>query len=606
MTFTLSDEQKAIVKHGDEPLLVIAGPGTGKTRCLAHRAAYLIIEKGINPKKILAITFTNTAAEEMLDRLEKIGLVEMPYVTTLHSFAKSLLHINSSKLGINPNFLIPDPKYEIFLIIEDVAKDLCLQISTANIISTSIHAKMARGKLNSLNSPEQKFYNRFSQLLKFYKAVDFNNIIFLAYLLLTENSDVKEYYNNSLAYILVDEYQDLNPTEQWLIDALTKNGRGLAVFGDDDQSIFGWRWADPIGIVHFDKKFSSIVILELTESWRCPEVILEAAKQVIRHNKNRRNKFLKAKKEGGQLILYEAGGPRDEAIWVAEEVKKLTGKKKEEIVILCLNKDLIVPIEQELKKRNLNFVISFRKKYLLASPSVRKLLVLLRIRKDPSDNLAVRQLLELAYGVGDKCIKSLRDKAERDNISLFESMELAISNKKWVRWRKALVRIMEEISEIEKLDISGTPQVFIEGLKLYIEEERDVNELLDKIDFRKITTIEEFSGEIEKLIFDQLRESKISVSSDRITVMTMHSAKGLEADIVFLPGLEHGVFPRSRDIEEERRLFYVALTRARKTVYLSYAKMRKDSVSRGYRPYSEGRPSRFISEIPNKLLTTVN
>lgn len=606
MSFILSDEQKAIVEHGDVPLLVLAGPGTGKTRCLTHRIYYLIKEKGVNPKEILAITFTNTAAEEIIERLETMGLTEMPHVTTLHSFAKNLLHTYSYKLEISPNFVIPDPKYETSLIVKDAADDLGWQVFTATKISTSIHAKMARGEIDYLEPEEQKFYKRFLQLLRFYKAVDFHNVIFLAYLLLIKNPDVKENYNRILSYILVDEYQDLNPTEQWLIDTLTKNGKGLSVFGDDDQSIFGWRWADPTGIVHFDEKFPLIKVSELTESWRCPYVILEAAKHVIRHNKNRRDKNLRAKKDGGQIFLYKAKGPRDEAIFISEKIKEISQKEAGKIIVLCFNKNLLAPLEKEFEKKNLKFSITFRKDDLLSPSSVRKLLALLRIRKDQSDNLALRQLLELSYGIGDECIKFLRKKAMEENISLFHSVKLSISDKKAVRWKKALIRVKQEISDVKNLDISDNPKVFIKRLRPYLEEEKDVNKLLDKIDFGKIKTIEEFLEKIEQLIFDHLREAKVSGLTDRITIMTMHSAKGLEDDIVVLPGLEYGIFPRGKDIEEERRLFYVALTRASQAVYLSYAKMRKDSISRGYRSFSEGHPSQFIQEIPDEFLTKLN
>lgn len=607
MSEVLSDEQKAVVMHSNQPLLVLAGPGTGKTRCLTNRIAFLIKKKGISPKKILAITFTNTASEEMLDRLKKMGLSKAPQVTTLHSFAKNVLHTNASKLKIDSDFIVPDPKYEVSLIVEDVAIDLGLQISEANKIYKFICSKMASGISSVLKPNEKIFYGRFLKLLKFYKAVDFNNIIFLTYSLLSKNPDVKKHYNNYLSYVLVDEYQDLNPVEQWLIDLLTNDGQGLAVFGDDDQSIFGWRQADPKGIVLFDKKFPSVKVRELTESWRCPDVILRAAREVIRNNTTRKTKELKSKKKGGQVILYEAGGPKNEAVWITERVGELIKKGVKEIVILCFNKDLLIPIEKEFKGKNLEFVTSFKKDYPLASPSVRKILSLLRIRKDKTDNLAIRQLLELTHGVGKKCIKFLRDKAENDNITLFESFKLAILDKKAKRWKKGLEKLMQEISTTNNLSLSSNnPALLIQELKAYIKKDKRIDKLLFSINLKQVNTLEDFLEEIEKLIFDQLRESKVTVSSDKVTIMTMHSAKGLEANAVFLPGLEADVFPGSGDIEEKRRLFYVALTRAKELIYLSYAKMRKDSVSRGYRPYSEGYPSQFIKEIPEKLLTITN
>ncbi len=630
---SLNPQQLSAVKYTEGPILIFAGAGSGKTRVLTHKIAFLIQEKGYQPNQILAVTFTNKAAKEMKLRVQNL-LPKIPVnsikIGTFHSICARILRTEIYKLGYTQAFTIYDQK-DVKNLLKDIIKrqNYDLQQFSPSAVNSYI-SKLKNSMLypNDLLRQEENFfekrlsliYDEYQKQLKVNNAVDFDDLILLTIKLFENDITTLNKYQKKLKYILVDEYQDTNKTQFQLIQLLSNNTCDICVVGDDDQSIYGWRGADIKNILEFKDNYENPKIFKLEQNYRSTEIILSAAYSVIKNNKNRANKKIWSDKIGGNLIsVHLSQDERFEARKIIQNIhlEYKNGRNYEELVILYRTNAQSRAIEDELRKNNIPYKIVGGVKFY-DRKEIKDILSYLRLIVNPKDNLSFERIINFpARGIGKTTINKIKKYAEEEEISLLDAIEKDLSvGKKQLKsidlFRNLILELSLKCKEFNPIEII---KLLIE--KIQLKDYYD-NQISDENNERwanieeLISTISEYS-EINPNLFlkDFLEEVSLLTDIDRwnnenstVTLMTLHTAKGLEFPVVFICGLEEGLFPivgaleEENELEEERRLFYVGLTRAMEKVYLTYAQTRRRF---GGTP-NYNRPSQFIKEIPNKLL----
>ncbi len=619
MLDNLNEMQIKAVKHKDGPLLIIAGAGSGKTKVLTTRIAYLINNYNVNPSNILAITFTNKAAGEMKQRITNLIGNTSLLATTFHSFGLKILRENYEKLGFTSAINIMDSEDSLILI-KKILKDL-------NIDPKMFSPYMIRNKISNNKSefimPEEyskycyceeddivsKVYTKYQEILFKNNSVDFDDLLILPIKLFLNNEDVLEYYQDKYKYILIDEYQDTNHAQYLLTKMIAKKYKNICVVGDSDQSIYAFRGANYKNILNFEKDYKNAVTIVLEQNYRSTKTILEAANSVIKNNDQRKEKNLWSTKEEGEKIIYhKAEDEVDEANYCIREIKKLLKENVElkDIAILYRTNAQSRVFENELLKQNMPFRIigSF---YFYQRKEIKDLLAYLRLIHNKKDDVSLLRIInEPKRGIGLKALEDLQAKANMYNTSLYE----AITEGKTLEFKniiEELTKKSEDMSLTEFIDLVLDKT----GMKKSLEEaktlEADIR-LENLEEFKSVTkSFEEKIGliSLEEFLMEVSLVSDIEEYKDdpnRLTLMTVHAVKGLEFPYVFIVGLEEGIFPHKNsyskdELEEERRLMYVAITRAEKKLYLTSTKKRVI-----YGEEKIGVLSRFVNEIDKNLL----
>jgi len=636
----LNPEQKEAVKHSEGPLLIMAGAGSGKTRVLTHRIAYLIGEKEVPHWSILAITFTNKAAREMKNRVARIigGQAEEMWISTFHSMCVRILRKDIDRIGFNRNFTILDSSDQK-TVIKRLVKEM--NIDPKKFDPRTILGSISSAK-NELKTPEDfaktangyydetvlKVYKAYQKELKKNESLDFDDLIMTAIKLFKLVPEVLEYYQRRFRYVMVDEYQDTNRAQYMLVKMMADRHQNICVVGDSDQSIYRWRGADIQNIMSFEKDYNNATVVMLEQNYRSTKRILEAANKVIDKNTGRKPKNLWTENiDGEKLNYYEADNEHDEAQFVVGRVKEHidSGKyKASDIAVLYRTNAQSRVIEELFVKSNLSYTIVGGTKFY-DRKEIKDLLAYLRLVANPADDISLRRIINVPKrGIGNTTLDKIQDYANLHDISLFQTIQeidkLGLSGRftkmlkefgdqlrGWVQMQEYLpvMELVEELLEktgyrdMLKNDSSLEAEGRLENINEFLtvaKEFEDVNE--DK-------TLVAFLTDLA-LIADIDKVEDDDETSEKILLMTLHSAKGLEFPLVFLIGLEEGIFPHSRslaeevEMEEERRLAYVGITRAEQRLYISRARMRTLYGKTNMNP-----PSRFLSEIPNELIEAI-
>ena len=619
---TLNDKQMEAVLHTEGPLLILAGAGSGKTKVLTTKIAYLIEEKDVSPFEILAITFTNKAAKEMKTRLiDLVGEVaNYCQVSTFHSFGLKLLRENYSLLGYDKNFTIMDSD-DSLTVIKKIMKDMNIDPKQVNprairnvissckneIMTPSDYERLAAGDFEKI---VLDVFKKYEKTLKNNNAVDFDDLLILPIKLFRENKGVLEKYQERFKYILIDEYQDTNEAQYVLSKLISKKYRNICAVGDNDQAIYSFRGANYRNILNFEKDYKDAKVVLLEENYRSTKNILDTANCVIKNNKNRKDKNLWSEKgEGDKVTYYRAFDEKEESFFCVNEIKRLhsEGVSYEDMAILYRTNAQSRTLEEEMLKHNLPYRVvgSF---YFYSRKEIKDLLAYLRLIHNEKDDISLLRVINTPKrGIGLKTIQNLIDKADKEGISIYE----AIISGKELEFKK----IIEELKEISN-NVSLTELVekvlVVSGIRKELESEKTLESdirLENLEEFKSITaSFESVDGLVsleDFLLETSLVSDREEYRSDtnKVSLMTVHSVKGLEFDYVFVVGLEEGIFPHmnslgnSSELEEERRLCYVAITRAKEKLYLINTRKRmlfgKEQVNT---------PSRFLSEIDKDLL----
>ncbi|MFJ7748221.1 DNA helicase PcrA [Peribacillus sp. NPDC097295] len=634
----LNEQQQKAVKATDGPLLIMAGAGSGKTRVLTHRIAYLMVEKEIAPWNILAITFTNKAAREMKERIRAIlgGASEDIWISTFHSMCVRILRRDIDRMGFNRNFSILDTTDQQS-VVKQILKDRNLDPKKYDY--RAILGSISSAK-NELVGPEEyqktasdfftkvtaDVYTEYQKRLRKNSALDFDDLIMMTIQLFQLVPEVLEYYQRKFQYIHVDEYQDTNRAQYMLVKLLASRFRNLCVVGDSDQSIYRWRGADIANILSFEKDYPNATMIFLEQNYRSTKKILEAANKVIDNNQNRKPKNLWTENvAGNKLSYFRADNEQGEAQFVAGKINELTlnGERKySDIAILYRTNAQSRVMEEVLLKSNINYAIVGGTKFY-DRKEIKDLLAYLRLIANPDDDISLRRVINVPKrGIGATSMDKVADYANQYDVSIYKALEsvemIGISGKATKAAREFHTLITNYTNQQEYLSVTELVEEVVEktGYREMLKAEKTIEaqSRLENIDeFLSVTKSFESNSEDKSLVgfltdlalvadIDKLDENP-EEANDAVTLMTLHSAKGLEYPVVFLLGLEEGVFPHSRslmdeeEMEEERRLAYVGITRAENELFLSNAQMRTL-----YGRTSMNPVSRFIAEIPAELL----
>ncbi len=624
----LNSEQLKAVTSPDGPLLILAGAGSGKTRVLTHKIAYLISEKNVSPYSILAITFTNKAAAEMRERLSNLcpGQAEMMWIKTFHSTCLAILRTNAEYLGYKSGFTIYDDTDQKNVVKEcmkrlNIDSDKIPPKNCAAVISDSKNKMITPEKFSEiygndyLRSIYGKIYSEYQKILLSNNAMDFDDLIMLTVRLFKENPEVLKFYRNKFKYILVDEYQDTNNAQYQLVSLLCSEHRNICVVGDDDQSIYKFRGADIRNILDFEKEFPEALTIRLEQNYRSTQNILDAANGVISHNTGRKGKSLWTDEGKGNAIkVYKADNEYAEADFIARKINEL--KKdfslKDMVVLFRTNNQSRVLEERfrfaGIPHRLLSGVRFYDRK------EIKDIMAYLRVIVNPDDDISLkRSINEPKRGIGKTSMEKAEEIARSKGVSLFEaivnySSEIGKSGEKMLEYASLIEDFRQDAENIplgefvEKVikksgyynaltmvgDIESQSRLdnlgeLISGAKSFEESQEDTSlrSYVDSISL--VSDIDNYDEE-----------------EDSVTLMTIHMAKGLEFPVVFIAGSEDGLFPSERSkyeedgIEEERRLAYVAITRAKKELFMTYANQR-----RVFGKTEFHKPSLFLAEIPD-------
>lgn len=617
----LNKEQIEAVKTIDGPVLVMAGAGSGKTKVLTTRIAYLI-EEGIPSYNILAITFTNKAAAEMRDRVSNLIGDVSSFIGTFHSLGVRIIRENHDILGLPNNFTIIDSD-DTNTIIKKLLKEMNLdskQYSPSyvrNRISFIKNQMLTDGELDRLfNTPMDKVvvevYHRYNNKLKTSASVDFDDLLLLPVNLFKERKDILEYYQDKYRYILIDEYQDTNPVQYKLSVMLSSKYKNIFVVGDMNQSIYAFRQADFRNISNFEKDFKGAKVIKLEHNYRSTNNILSAANEVIKHNTERKDLKLFSDNGDGVKIKYmRAYDEKHEIALVIDEIKHLLseGYKNEDIAILYRTNAQSRAIEDVFLAKGIPYKV-FGSYYFYNRKEIKDLISYLRLIYNPHDEISLRRVINTPKrGIGESAIAAIEERAKQQNISMFDALE--------TRKELEFKEIIEDlIKRSESLSLTELIDEVLErsGMKKELESSKALEDeirLENLMEVKSITaSFEERTGSAN--LGDFLEEvsliadiSNHTEDGDVVTLMTLHSAKGLEFPVVFLVGMEEGLFPHNmslmeNNLEEERRLCYVGITRAKERLYLTNAKRRML-----YGKENMNIPSRFISEIDEKLIEKI-
>ena len=630
----LNDKQKEAVLATEGPCLVIAGAGSGKTKVLTHKIAYLLSEKNVKPWNILSITFTNKAANEMKQRVEKLvgeASQEM-WLGTFHSICVRILRRFIDRIGFDTTFLIFDSTDQRTLVKECIKS---IGLDDKLFTDRSVLSEISNGK-NDMLEPKAyqvkyngdfrkekigEVYELYQKKLKENNALDFDDIINYTIKILTENPDVLEYYTEKFKYVLVDEYQDTNKAQFMLVSILASKYGNITVVGDNDQGIYSFRGADITNILNFEKDFPGSKIVKLEQNYRCTGNILRAANAVIKNNENKYDKKLWTENEEGKLpCIYKAEDEYDEASYIVKQINMLKMEeylKLSDFVILYRMNSQSRAIEDILRRENIPYKIIGGLKFY-ERKEIKDIIAYLRLIFNTSDNLSLKRIInEPKRGIGKTSLDNIQDISDKTGKSMYEIIKYAEQYE--LNRVKAnsiqFVEVIEElrkqvnqipISELIKLTLNKTGYVKALENENTIEAESRIQNLEEFL-----TVAIEFEEQMAENTLAEFLESisltsdidNMEESEDTVTLMTLHSAKGLEFPVVFLVGMEEGIFPgyksigEIKELEEERRLFYVGITRAMQYLYLTCAKRRTIFGSTSY-----NQMSRFLKEIPKDLL----
>ena len=640
---TLNDRQKEAVLHTEGPLLILAGAGSGKTRVLTHRIAYLIEEKGVNPWNILAITFTNKAAGEMRERVDNlVGFgSESIWVSTFHSMCVRILRRHIEALGYATNFTIYDTDDQ-----KTLMKDVCklLEVDTKVYRERSLLSAISKAK-NELMTPEElmleaggdfgrkkvaEVYGEYERQLRANNALDFDDLLLKTVQLFQTQKEVLDYYQERFRYIMVDEYQDTNTVQFELVRLLAGKYRNLCVVGDDDQSIYKFRGANIQNILNFEKVFPDARVIKLEQNYRSTETILEAANGVIRHNKGRKDKSLWTENGKGEAIEFrQFDTAYDEAEYVVDDIRRQVktgeGSYSDHAILYRTNAQSRM-FEEKFVTAGIPYKIVGGINFY-ARREIKDLLAYLKTVDNAQDDLAVRRIINVPRrGIGLTSINRVQEYAARREIGFYEALlgaDLIPDIGRGLSKLESFAALMEHFKrDAQEMTISDLLQEILEETgyieSLQAEDTEEAEARLENIDElrNKIAAYEEacqeqdepvtLSGFLEEVALvadiDDLDEN-----SDYVILMTLHSAKGLEFPHVYLVGMEDGLFPSyltitaddPEEVEEERRLCYVGITRAQEKLTLTCARRR---MVRGETQYNK--MSRFLKEIPLELLST--
>lgn len=637
----MNDKQAEAVQTTDGPLLIMAGAGSGKTRVLTHRIAYLIDEKYVNPWNILAITFTNKAAREMRERAIALNpATQDTLIATFHSMCVRILRREADYIGYNRNFTIVDPGEQRTLM-KRIIKQLNLDTKKWNersILGTISNAK--NDLLDEIAYEKQagdmytqviaKCYKAYQEELRRSEAMDFDDLIMMTLRLFDQNKDVLAYYQQRYQYIHVDEYQDTNHAQYQLVKLLASHFKNICVVGDADQSIYGWRGADMQNILDFEKDYPQAKVVLLEENYRSTKKILQAANNVINHNKNRRPKKLWTQNdEGEQIVYHRANNEQEEAVFVASTIDNIVreqGKNFKDFAVLYRTNAQSRTIEEALLKSNIPYTMVGGTKFY-SRKEIRDVIAYLNILANTSDNISFERIVnEPKRGVGPGTLEKIRSFAYEQNMSLLDaSSNVMMSPLKgkaaqavWdlanliLTLRSKLDSLtVTEITEnlldktgyLEALQVQNTleSQARIENIEEFLSVTKNFDDN-PEITVEGETGLDRLSRFLNDLALIADTDDSATETAE-VTLMTLHAAKGLEFPVVFLIGMEEGVFPLSRaiedadELEEERRLAYVGITRAEQILFLTNANTRTLFGKTSY-----NRPTRFIREIDDELI----
>lgn len=631
----LNTAQAEAVSHIQGPLLIVAGAGSGKTRVLTCRIAYLL-EQGVKPYNILAITFTNKAAAEMKERVtHMVGPVAKDiWLSTFHAFCAKFLRMEIEKLGgYTRNFTIYDAG-DSQTLIKHCLREINLdekQFQPSSVQNTISNAKneligardFARAADNFHAVKVAEVFALYEQKLLKANALDFDDLLMLSVRLLQTNDEVRERYQEKFKYILIDEYQDTNQAQYLLAQLLAAKYRNLCVVGDADQSIYAWRGADIRNILEFERDYPETKVIKLEENYRSTKVILNAANAVIDNNGNRKPKTLWTKNAQGEVIThYLAYDERDEARFIADTVLKLNTIHRQrygQAAVLYRTNAQSRAIEEAFLRAGIPYTVVGGTKFY-DRKEIRDMLAYLRVIFNPADAVSLQRIINVPRrGIGDTTIGKLSGFAAQHNLTLFD----VVSNAEQVptltaRATKPLESLAELIFNLIAIKDSMPVKNLIEKVMHMtgymdelqaegtIEAEGRIENLRELLTVAKEFATDDMEDNLENFLSHVALVADIDsadLASERVTLMTLHSAKGLEFSYVFLAGLEEGIFPHSRtlmdetELEEERRLCYVGITRAQRKLYLTNAKMRTIYGNSVMYP-----PSRFLTEVPGELV----
>jgi DNA helicase-2/ATP-dependent DNA helicase PcrA len=635
----LNKQQREAVLHTEGPLLILAGAGSGKTRVLTHRIAYIIREKGVYPGNVLAITFTNKAAREMKERVEKLlgDLSENIWVGTFHSICVRILRRDIEKIGFERSFVIFDTEDQLKLL-KDCIKELNLN---EKIFPPKMVLEIIGKAKDELIEPEaysnmyssdfrlgkiSKVYSLYQKRLKQNNALDFDDIILFTIKLLMDNPPVLKYYQQKFKYIHVDEYQDTNTAQYHLVSLLAHASRNLCVVGDDDQSIYGWRGANIRNILDFEKEFKDCKVIRLEQNYRSSQTILNAANNVIKNNIGRKKKTLWTQNPQGHKIQYYHGNnEHEEAMFVANEIRKLVmheNKSYNNFAVLYRMNAQSRVLEEILMREGIPYRIYGGLRFY-DRKEIKDIIAYLRVVLNPLDEIALKRIINVPRrGIGNATLDTAEQIARNRGLSIFSIISSSAEIDELRRASSKLQKFVDLINRFRALKdsmrISELIQDVIKQSGILPELEAEKTEEAKS----RIENIKEFISvamEFEAQSDDQTLEAflaNISLVTDldeyeeekeSIAMMTFHSAKGLEFPVVFMVGMEEGVFPGYRSIsdenelEEERRLCYVGMTRAMEKLYLVNTHSRTLFGNTSY-----NKESRFIDEIPPELIDNLS
>jgi len=623
---SLNDRQKEAVVNTDGPMLILAGAGSGKTKVLTTKVAYLIEEKNIDPNNILAITFTNKAAKEMKERIFKLEGNSAFYIqiSTFHSFGLKILKENCELLGYEKNFTILDSD-DSLSIIKKIMKELNID---ANKYNPKAIKNVISNNKNEIIDPEKyslyvntdfdeialEVYRKYEKSLKINNAVDFDDLLILPLKLFNNNPGVLQKYQEKYKYVFIDEYQDTNEPQYILSKMISAKYKNITVVGDADQAIFTWRGANYKNILNFEKDYKDAKVVLLEENYRSTKTILNAANNVIKNNKVRKEKNLWTQnEEGSKITYYKAFDEKDESNYVVNEIKKLIekGVNPKDICVLYRANAQSRTVEEAFLTSNISYNIVGSYAFYNRK-EIKDLIAYLKLIYNNKDDVSLLRVINYPKrGIGNKAIENLAIKSNVLDKSLYE----VIDSGKELEFKNMIEEIKKEESHLTLTELIDMV-LDKSGMKKSLEDEKSIEadiRLENLEEFKSIAKAMEINEGIVSLeeLLDKLAlvsdaSEQKNDNEDKVTLMTMHAVKGLEYDYVFIVGVEEGLFPHSNslesndELEEERRLCYVAITRAKKKLYLINARSRIL-----YGKVSSNVPSRFINEISDEYIETI-
>lgn len=642
---TLNPAQREAVEKTEGPVLILAGAGSGKTRVLTTRIGHLIEDKGVQPANILAITFTNKAANEMRERVEETLESDASdmWISTFHSCCVRILRKDINRIGYNRSFVIYDSADQVTLV-KDCLKELNLNdkvFEPKMIISTISGAK------DKLYDPKQfkamhmndnrmskiaDVYALYQDRLKRNSALDFDDLIFKTVELLKSDKEVLDYYRNRFKYIMVDEYQDTSKAQYELIKILAKEHQNICVVGDDDQSIYGWRGADIRNILEFEKDYDDVHVVKLEQNYRSTQIILDAANTVISNNIERKRKRLWSEKKDGELIKIQVAQDEiEESDFVADMIAKISREQNrsyKDFAVLYRANAQSRSVEDALNRSQIPYNIYGGTKFY-ERKEIKDLIAYLRVIQNPQDDISIKRIINVPRrGIGLRTIEKIEDRASLKQESIYSVLiDIETNSEISTKARNSIsefvdnvigtLRTMREVYPVSKLIEKVIESIDYYGYidELYKGDKEEAEERKDNVK-EFISVAMEFEQNSEEKDLETFltgvaltSESSEEEEIDKVSLMTIHTSKGLEFPVVFIVGMEDGLFPIARavrsmsdsEIEEERRLCYVGITRAKEILYLTLTQKRT--------LYGKTNPSiasRFMEELPKECIERLN